>query len=106
MKKDVVDYMNELTSSNLNSLEQLISLQYRKFIQFYRLVKDYSDIITKVKYEFNSPSSLDVVLIFDTKRDLKDIKKELISSMEKSKYNGSIKVVKKSIYMSIILDED
>lgn len=105
MKKEMSDYINGMTENNLETLEQIITLQYRKFIQFYKLVEEYSGIITKVKYEFISPSSLDVLLVLNTKRDLSNLKKELEKSMEKSKYDGSVKVVKKNIFISIILEE-
>lgn len=105
MKKEMSDYINGMTENNLETLEQIITLQYRKFIQFYKLVKEYSGIITKVKYQFISPSSLDVLLVLNTKRDLSNLKKELEKSMEKSKYDGSVKVVKKNIFISIILEE-
>ena len=105
MKKDLVDYLNALSSSDFDILEKIISLQYRKFVRFYKLVSEYSGIISKVKYEFNSPSSLDVVLNCDTKKNLGSIKKELESSMEKSKYDGEIKLIKKNMYISLTLDE-
>jgi hypothetical protein len=101
----MVDYINDLSDSNLETLEQIISLQYRKFIRFYQLIEKYSGIIKKVQYEFISPSSLDVVLIFDTKRKLENIKKEIDDEMEKLKYDGSTEVKKKTIAMSIVLDE-
>ena len=105
MKQEMSDYMNAMTSSDLETLEKIISLQYRKFVKFYKLVKDYSGLISKVKYEFNSPSSLDVVLTFNTKRNLENIKKELESSMEKNSYDGIVESVKKGLFISIKLDE-
>lgn len=105
MNKDMVDYMNELSSCNLETLEQIISLQYRKFVRFYKLVEGYSGDINKIKYEFNSPSSLDVVLTFKRKKELSKIKNELEDSMKKSSYDGSVKLNKKEILISIELDE-
>lgn len=106
MKKDMIEYLNTLSSNDFDVFEQIISLQYRKFVRFYRLVREYSEMISKIKYEFNSPSSLDVVLSFDTSKNLSSIKKELESSMKKSEYEGEIKLSKKNMYISLTLIED
>ena len=109
MNKKMTDYINEMASSNMETLEKIISLQYRKFVRFYKLVESYSDMIKKVKYEFNSPLSLDVVLVFNDSKDGKDIKnirKKLEESMIESKYDGYTKIIeKKCIFISIELDE-
>ena len=105
MEKNYFSYVNEITEGNLESLYQLISLQYKKFVRFYSLVKDYSSLITKVKYEFNSPSSLDVVLYFQTTKKLATIKKEFDDKIANSDYSGTIEVGKNKLSMSIVLDE-
>lgn len=106
MNKVMTEYINSMTGNSIETLEKIISLQYRKFIRFYRLVEGYSDTINNIEYEFNSSSSLDVILSFNTKKNLDNIKEELELSMEKNCYNGIIKVTNKRIFMSIILDED
>lgn len=105
MKRDMADYLNALTSDDLETFEQIISLQYRKFVRFYNLVNRYSSLIDKLKYNFEDASSLDVILTMDSSADMKMIKKELESSMEKSGYDGSIKIQKKNLRISIILME-
>ena len=102
----MTEYMNQLTSSSLDNLAIIISCQYRKFCMFYKLVSEYSALITKVKYEFKSISSLDVVLVFKTKRDLNVIRSELESAMEEYGYEGTLTNDKKNIYMSIHLEEE
>jgi hypothetical protein len=104
--KSMSDYMNDLTGHSLDTLEQIISLQYRKFVQFYRLIEKYSNIINKVHYEFNSPLSLDVELEFNTKKTLETIKKELDESIKKNNYDGLITIKKKNIIISLVLDEE
>lgn len=103
--KTMSECMNDLTGSSLDNLEQIVTLQYRKFVRFYKLIEKYSGIIKKVHYEFNSPSSLDVELTFDTKKSLESIKKELDDEMTKKEYSGSTLIKKKSILISIVLDE-
>ena len=106
MKKDMIEYLSALSSNDYDAFEKIISLQYRKFVRFYKLVREYSDIISKIKYDFKSPSSLDVVLNFDTKKNISSIKKELESSMKESEYEGEIKLLRKNMYISISLEED
>lgn len=106
MKKDMLDYIDGLASGDLDAFEHLISNQYRKFVRFYRLVEGYSSIITKLKYEFNSPLSLDVVLILDTKRNADKIKPELEASIESSEYDGTVTVDNKNVHISITFDEN
>ena len=109
MKKDMTDYINSMIEDNLETLGKIISLQYRKFIRFYELVSEYSGSIDDVKYDFISPTSLDVSLTFESKEDLKKVKKEIETAMEKSKYDGSVKQEspKKDnrLFISIILEE-
>ena len=106
MKKDMAEYLNALVSDNLDTFEQIISLQYRKFVRFYKLVSRYSSQIDKIKYTFNDASSLDVILSMCDSADMKTIKQELESSMEKNGYDGSIKIQKKNFHISIILVEE
>ena len=105
MKRDMAEYLNALTSDDLDTFEQIISLQYRKFVRFYNLVNRYSNLIDKLKYNFEDASSLDVVLTMDSSADMKNIKRELESSMEKSGYDGNIKIQKKNLHISIVLSE-
>ena len=106
MTKSMTEYLNDLTSSDLNTLDQIITLQYRKFVRFYKLIKDYSDNIKKVKYEFSSSSSLDILIVFNTKKNLELAEQGLLSSMESNGYDGDVKTDNKNLYMSIVLDEE
>lgn len=105
MKCDMAEYLNVLSSGNFDTFEQIISLQYRKFVRFYKLVKKYSHLIDKLKYRFYDASSLDVVMNMDSSSDMKDIKKDLESSMKRNGYDGSIKIQKHNLYISIMLTE-
>jgi hypothetical protein len=106
MKREMTDYLNSMSDADLSILENIICLQYVKFIHFYRLIEAYSDKINNVKYNFISPLSLDVVLVFKKASNLKSIKTELESSMSDSEYEGSIDISKKEMNISIILNED
>lgn len=106
MKQTITDYMDELTSDNLEAFERIISLQYRKFIRFYRLVEEHSKDISDVKYEFTSPSSLDVVLIIEDTSKVKDIKSDIKSSMKTSDYEGTVTLDDNTIHISIVMEEE
>lgn len=106
MKKDMAEYLNALVSDNLDTFEQIISLQYRKFIRFYKLVNRYSSQIEKIRYSFTDANSLDITLSMCDDADMKSIKQELESSMEKYNYDGRVKIQKKNFHMSIILEEE
>ena len=105
MVKQMNEYLNCMTGNDLDTLEKIISCQYRKFVKFYRLVEDYSDIIEEIGYEFNSPSSLDVSIKFNKKKDLKELKSSMDKYMSKYAYDGSVEIKKKMIFISIILEE-
>lgn len=107
MKKNMIEYINSMSEGKLDTLGTIISLQYKKFIQFYKLVSEYSDDISKVSYQFNSSSSLDVGITFENKCNVDDISDNILNSMEKSKYDGNLtKIDKKNILMNIYLEED
>lgn len=105
MNQNYFSYVNEMTEGDLESLHTLITVHYKKFIKFYDLVKEYSDIISKIEYEFNSSSALDVAISFNTKMKLDDIKIDVGNKMMNSNYIGVIEVNNKKLLISITLDE-
>lgn len=86
MKKSLTDYAASLSGSNIEILEEIIEKKYRKFVKFFNLMKDYTDAISKLEYEFSDETTLSVKMSF-TKSVKLDEKKELISDWEKSGYN-------------------
>lgn len=108
MKKELNEYLNELTSGDMDIFEEIISRQYRKFTEFYKIVSKYSDYIDKIKYEFKSSSSLDVLVILNAtgKKKIDTIFYNMEKNINKSKYSGKIDLNKKNISISIYLDEN
>ena len=105
MKKSMVDYMKEMVSGDFSTLECIISTQYKKFLQFYKLMELHEDSVDKIKYSFNNPLTLDVLLILNKKKNAKTLKKELEDSIIENEYNACVEVKEKNIYISIELDE-
>lgn len=105
MKKDMAEYLNALSADNLTTFELIISSQYRKFVRFYKLVSQYSHLIEKIKYSFHDVRTLDVMLTMDVSADVKGIKKEIDESMRRNGYQGTVRVSKRNMYMTIFLVE-
>lgn len=105
MKKSMVDYMKEMVSGDFSTLECIISTQYEKFLQFYKLMEIHEDSVDKIQYNFNTPSTLDVLLILNKKKEAKTLKEELENSIIENEYNACVEIKDKNIYISIILEE-
>lgn len=105
MKKGMTDYINAMANNNLETLEQIISTQYRKFVRFYNLVASYTDIIKDIKYDYKSSKSLDIRLSFKN-NDLEHIKDSFVECMSEHGYDGTVELGKKYIDISILLEEE
>ena len=85
MKKSLTDYAASLSGSNIEILEEIIEKKYRKFLKFFNLMKDYTECISKLEYQFSDNATLSVKMSF--KKSVKlDEKKDLISDWKKSGY--------------------
>ena len=51
MKKSITDYLYALSENDYDSLYEIISQKYRKFVRVYWLLKEYSDNIIAFKYK-------------------------------------------------------
>jgi hypothetical protein len=100
----MTDCIGELSGSNMETLEQIVTLQYRKFIRFYKLISKHFDALEGIDYQFKDPSSLDVYLHFDTSK-LKAVKSKIKEDMEKYGYEGNVCIRKQSILISIFMEE-
>ena len=105
MERDMCKYVDTLSGTNFAILERLVSQQYKKFIHFYRIVESYSDSISKMKYEFRDTSSLGISLTFTNKKELNAIAAALKAKMDERGCEGDAKVEKKTIHVTIIMDE-
>ena len=105
MNQNMAEYLNAMTLGDLDSLEEIISHQYRKFVRFYKLVKKFSSAIVKLKYEFGDASSLSVVLTMESASDAKELKSYLDKTLGENDYEGSASVNKKTVNVSVILQE-
>ena len=49
MKKSMPAYVAALSEESFSILEEIFEDKYQKFIEFYWLIREYSDFITKLK---------------------------------------------------------
>ena len=87
MKKSLTDYISALTGTSVETFEDLIGNKYRKFLNFFEIVKDYSEYIKTMEYEFTENGDTLSVKITFTKDVALDDKKELINEMKESGYS-------------------
>lgn len=104
MKKSLTEYVSALTGTDMEAFEDIIVTKYKKFLKFYEIIKEYSDNVTELEYEFSDDNTLSVNVSFD--KDIKIDKDELISDMESSGYVvEKSKIKSKKIKLKITYDE-
>lgn len=104
MKATLTEFISVLSKKDRKILEDLLSNKYRKFIKFFYLVKDYTESIDKIKYNFSDKTVLNVDITFKKKVDI-DLKKDLLESMEEHGYSIEHKLTDKKLKMVITYDE-
>ena len=76
------EYIKALTDDDFSILEEIIQCKYRKFIKFYWMIKEHSDMIIDMVYDTNQEDNHDKLLI-NLKVEDKNISK-LYSKIEKN----------------------
>lgn len=104
MKKSMTDYVSALSGSNMEVFEDIIANKYRKFVKFFKIMKDYSEYITKLNYEFSDKNTLSIEITL-TKGISLDDKKELLDDMRSKGYEISAKIKGRKIRMDITHSE-
>jgi hypothetical protein len=104
MKKSLTDYAAKLSGSNIELLEEIVGTKYRKFIRFYEILKDQTDSIKSMEYEFSDKTELSATVTF-TKSVSLDNKKDLIAKMEKAGYTITSKITGKKVKLKIQYEE-
>ena len=61
MQKSIRQYLYALTGSDYNLLFDLLSYRYKKFIEIYWLLKEYSENITDIYYDNNEEKNTLVI---------------------------------------------
>jgi hypothetical protein len=100
MKQSLTEYASALSGSSIELLEEIVGTKYRKFIRFYEILKDQSEAIKKMEYEFSDKTELSVNVTF-TKSVSLDSKQDLIAKMEQAGYQISSKIDGKKMKLKI-----
>ena len=104
MKASLSEYMKQLSGNELSILEEVISKKYRKFMNFFNLVREYSNFIESLKYNFTDMNSLDIELNMKNSKKC-EIRKELIEELNLLGYEVESKTSGKKMNLIIIYDE-
>lgn len=105
MVRTIPSCMKELSGNNFDIFEDIISKKYKKFMKFYRLVENVSDVVQSLHYNFVSDENLDVDVTFKKNVNIDEIRMELENRIDSSKYECDIAVNKHTISISIALME-
>lgn len=104
MKESITNYLCTLSGCDYDILYEIVKNKYKKFIQLYWLLKDYSDEIDSIHYgEQKNENALEILAVFKSK-NLKTVKKEILSSI-KNDDNVSIEISGKDMYITILKEE-
>ena len=104
MKKSLTEYASALSCSSIERLEEIVGRKYKKFIRFYAILKDQSEYIKKMEYEFTDIDELSVSVTF-TKNVSLDDKKELIAEMKEASDKIDSKSTGKKVKLKITYKE-
>lgn len=105
MIRNIPSCIKELSGDNFDIFENIISKKYKKFMKFYRLVENVSDLVQSLHYNFTSDENLDVGITFNKNVNIDEIRMELENRIDPSKYECDIAANKHTISISISLME-
>lgn len=100
MKKSLTEYASILSCSKLEYLEEIVGMKYKKFIRFYQILRDQSEYIKDMKYDFTEIDELSATITF-TKNISLDDKKDLIDDMKAAGYKIDSKITGKKVKLKI-----
>lgn len=105
MKKSMTEYLSSMSGNNIDKLESIIKNHYKKFLRFYNILKNHSDDCKSFEYEFTSKNKLEVIIKFKKHADIDSIVKNIQTSIDDNKYDGSITNKNNKVKIILELDE-
>ena len=104
MKADMIEYIKALSDKNYELIEEIVVKKYKKFINFFELVRDYGHDITNLKYNLSDDNILDVTITM--KNNIKkSVKKEMVNELEKIGYIIDVDIKKRKLNIKITYTE-
>ena len=103
MKKNIPEYIAELSKNNFESFEEIFDNKFKKFRQLYWLLCEYSEYISSLNYNETDKDVLSVDVEFTKKANTDEIAENIISSIETN--NIEISNFNNKLTITITLDE-
>lgn len=104
MKKSITNYLYALSENDYDILFEIISLKYRKFIQLYWMLRDFSDNIVGLRYKEKTEKEILKITVTFSGITTKEVEKKLLEDLSDSD-EVKIKTTKKEIHIEINREE-
>jgi hypothetical protein len=104
MKADLVKYICALSENSSDVIEEIVGKKYRKFTNFFELVREYGDDIIRLQYNLSDGEILDVTITMkcNVKNDISEIMK---SDLEQLGYKVASEIIKRKLHIVLVYDE-
>lgn len=79
----MTEYMSTLSENDIDILQSIIQYKYRKFIELYWMLRDYSDFLVSLKYKETHHDSLKIEFKV-ANINIDDVVNGLLSSVDNS----------------------
>lgn len=104
MKPDLIEYICALSDNQLDVVDEILVKKYKKFINFFELVRDYGDDIAVLTYNLSDDNTLDVIITMRGKVK-KDINDEMKTDLEAMGYQVISSIKKNILQITLVYDE-
>lgn len=84
MKKSITNYLYALSEDDMDILYEIIAMKYRKFIQLYWLLKDFSNNIIKLKYKEKTEKNILKIVVGFSDINVNNVVDRLQNEINKS----------------------
>lgn len=104
MKPDLIEYICALSDNQLDVVDEILVKKYKKFINFFELVRDYGDDIADLTYNLSDDNTLDVIITMRGKVK-KDINDGMKTDLEAMGYQVISSIKKNILQITLVYDE-
>ena len=105
MKKSITNYLYALSEDDMDILYEIIAMKYRKFIQLYWLLKDFSNNIIKLKYKEKTEKNILKIVVGFSDINVNNVVDRLQNEINKSDRDITVELSDNEIIIVISKDE-
>lgn len=105
MKKSITNYLYALSEDDMDILYEIIAMKYRKFIQLYWLLKDFSNNIIKLKYKEKTEKNILKIVVGFSDINVNNVVDRLQNEINKSDRDITVELSDNEIIIIISKDE-